>query len=429
MTTAPTPADRIHQAAAYQAQAAAWAAAGRPDHAVHLYVAALDLRPDDVRVRMMLADCLVRCNRRSPAAAEYLRVAVAFGQARRDVEALALLHQVINLDASQLVYVVVADVLRRIGRQARPLCARAAEAHLRAERWADGLNMLRLGAEIDDRNPEVRRTLARLYLGRHMITEAVTLLAEAGRLLLAAGNNAEYIEVAELILQHDPRHLETLRELPRVYVRVGEAQRAVVRLADLMRVSPGDTIGYETLAQTFAAIGRVPTALSVLERLVTELRSTGRTAQADAIIGRALGWRHDDPGFVEAVRALRAPRRVTPPPVPRPSRPTTAEGTVVLDIRDLMVAEAKAEATQIIDLGDIELEEDTQVHRRMTADVVELVLDEDSAELGDRRRSGTPPLPPARSVVSPARPAPAARPRRGAVLPPPPRAVARAVGW
>src|SRR5690606_13474757 len=131
-------------------------------------------------------------------------------------------------------------------------------------RLGDGLHMLRLGAEIDERNPEVRRRLAQIYLGQHMTREAVTNLVEAGRLLLAAGNNAEYVEVAELLLRHDPRHLETLRELPRVYLRVGEPQRAVVKLSDLMRVSPGDTLGYEILAHAFAVIGRVPTALSVL---------------------------------------------------------------------------------------------------------------------------------------------------------------------
>lgn len=237
---------------------------------------------------------------------------------RREAEAMALCHQVLDLDASQLVYVVVADVLRRMGRQARPLCARAAEAHLQAGRVADGFNMLRLGAEIDERNPEVRRRLARIYLSHHMITEAVAMLSEAGRLLLAAGNNAEYVEVAEQILRHDPRHLETLRELPRVYLRVGEAQRAVVKLSSLMRVSPGDTIGYELLAHAFAVIGRVPTALSVLERLVNELRSTGRASKAGAILERAAGWRLDDPDFPVAVQALRTPKpRRTRPPVRR----------------------------------------------------------------------------------------------------------------
>jgi tetratricopeptide (TPR) repeat protein len=331
----------------YEAEAAQWAAAGRPDHAAHFYAAVLDHRPSDVRVRMMLAGCLVRCNQLAAAAGEYLRVALEYAAQRRDQEALALAFQVLHLDASQLVYVAVAEVLRSIGRPARELCARAAEAHLQAGRMADGLHMLQLGAEIDAKNPDVRRRLAQIYLSQHMIGPAVANLAEAGRLLLAAGNNAEYVDVAEQILRADPRHLETLRELPRVCLRVGEPQRAVIKLADLMRVSPGDTVGYETLAHAFAVIGRIPTALSVLERLTGELVATGRAPQAAAILERARGWRLDDAEFAKAVAALSEPKAVAAPvrgeaarapQVAERERPTAGESTVVLDITDLLAS-------------------------------------------------------------------------------------------
>jgi len=346
MRTAAAQDQSTHEATAYEAEATRWASAGRPDHAAHFYAATLDHRPGDTRVRMMLAACLVRCNQTAAAAAEYLRVALEYAAQRRHQEAMALAYQVLHLDASQLVYVAVADVLRGIGRQARELCARAAEAHLQAGRLVDALHMLQLGAEIDARNPEVRRRLAQIYLSQHMTGPAVANLAEAGRLLLAAGNNAEYVEVAELILRTDPRHLETLRELPRVYLRVGEPQRAVVKLADLMRVSPGDTVGYETLAHAFAVIGRIPTALSVLERLTAELVATSRTLHADAIIERARGWRLDDPEFARAVLALREPKPAaapasagrTPPRPPQAAKRPANESTVVLDITDLLVS-------------------------------------------------------------------------------------------
>ena len=413
-----------HGPGAYEAEAHRWALAGRPDHAAHLYAAALDQRPDDVRVRMMLADCLVRCNEMAAAAREYLQVALSYAAHRRHAEAMAICHRVLQLDPSVFVYVAVADMLRGIGRSARVLCARAAEAHLAAGRMADGLNMLRLGAEIDARNPEVRRRLATLCRSQHMLRDAVIHLSEAGRLLLAAGNNAEYVEVAEELLSLDPRHLETLRELPRVYLRVGEPQRAVAKLSDLMRVQPGDTVGYEILAQAFAVIGRIDTSLSVLERLVSELRVTGRTKQAAEILARAERWRLDDAAFATALAALRAPKAPPPPPPARP-RPTTAEGTVVLDIRDLVVPAAPAhdeevalDATDLVDLVDREVTvslrvdmlravpppppprpavvtpqptspididdieiEDTQVRRVGPSGVTNLVFDEDSAEL------------------------------------------------
>ncbi len=435
---------RQRHAADYRTQGVQWASAGRPDHAAHLFAAALDLQPTDTRTRMMLADCCVRCNQPGNAAEHYLQVGLDYTRARRIPEAVAICHQVLHLDPARFVYVAVADMLRRMGRQARPLCARAAELHLGQGRVADALNLLRLGAELDARNPQVHRHLATLFLGQHMHRDAQVHLLEASRLLLAAGNNAEYIEVAEQLLRYDPRNLETLRELPRVYLRVGEPQRAVHKLSDLMRVSPGDTIGFEILAHAFAVIGRTRTSLSILERLLGELTGTGRRAEAKAIIDRARVWRLEDVEFCRATVALRRTLTSPPPPPktsrrPPPPRPTTAEGTVVLNIADLMAAEseeivdlseavefngdegsmvlrlqdfsivgpapaptppplpraahsgAEAEGTQVIDISEIELDEDTLV--RSYGDVTAMVLDEESAELQPPARGALPPPP------------------------------------
>ncbi|MCA9710246.1 MAG: tetratricopeptide repeat protein, partial [Myxococcales bacterium] len=336
-----------------QTQAAQWVAAGRPDQAAYLYAAALEQQPDDIRTRMMLADCLVRTGRSADAAEHYLQVALGYASLRRDGEAMAICHQVLHLDPQRFVYVDVASMLRRIGRQAHPLCTRAAQAHLAAGRFADGLELLRLGVELDPRNPEAHQQLAQLMLQLHMVADAVAHLADAGRLLLAAGNNAKYVEVAEQLLYFDPSHLETLRELPRVYLRIGEPQRAVVKLSDLMRVSPGDTAGFEILAHAFAIIGRTTTALSILQRLVAELTATGRRPLAEAIVARAQRWRQGDGAFQAEVHKLRD-LRSAPRPAPKRAeeRPTTPEGTVVLDLADLMETQATPPAApELVDLS------------------------------------------------------------------------------
>jgi len=396
-------------------QAARWAAAGHPHNAAHLYAAALDIEPGDTRARLALADCWVRCNQPANAAEHYLRIAIDYTHARRIREAIAIGHQVLHLDPRQFVYVAVAEMLGQMGHHGRPLCARAAEAHLAQGRTVDGLDMLRLGTELDGRDPQAHRRLAQLFLSQHRVRDALVHLAQAGRLLLAAGNNGEYIQVAELLLHHDPSHLETLRQLPRVYLRVGEPQRAVARLSDLMRVSPGDTIGFEILAHAFATIGRTQTSLSILERLVTELSATQQRPVAEAIIDRATVWRLHDPDFGRAAVAL-LDARPAPAPMPAPvaapvaARPTTSEGTVVLDISDLMPSEpeeildvsdmVEIIGTQVIDISEIEVEEDTMVLQLSYRDVTALIHDDDSAEL-----ISAPPRPPRRR-----RPAPPLRP-------------------
>ncbi|MEM9456913.1 MAG: hypothetical protein AAGF11_22230 [Myxococcota bacterium] len=370
-------------------------AAGRPDHAAHFYAAALDLQPGDTRTRMILADCLVRSNQPTNAADHYLQVALDYAARRRDRETMAICYQVLHLDPRRFAYMTVAPMLRRIGRAAYPLCTRAADAHLAAGRINDGIEMLRLSTELDARNPDAHYRLVQLLLSQHMTRDAVVHLANVGRLLLHAGNNARYVEIAEQLLRLDHGHLETLRELPRVYLRIGEPQRAVVKLSDLMRVSPGDTAGFEILAQAFTVIGRTSTALSILQRLVDELTSTDRRDHAEAILNRARRWRLDDPGFERAVEQL---RRVRPPTPPRPQAvcpPTTDEGTVVLRITDLMPAEARPTpqpdergAEGIVDLS--EFVEITDAENT-------LVL-----RLRDFTQVGLPPPPPSSSTAHPA---------------------------
>lgn len=392
-------------------EAARWFAGGRPDQAARLYAAALAHDPTQIRIRMQLADCLVRCNQTSAAAAEYMRVAQDYSAARRDGETMAIGYRVLHLDASQFVYVAVAEMLRRIGRPAKALCARAAEVHLAAGRTADGLHMLQLGTALAPNDSDGRRRLAQLYKAQHMFTDAVACLADAGRLLRVAGDEGGYVEVAEQILELDPRHLETLRELPRAYLRMGEPQRAVVTLSDLMRNSPGDTIGYETLAHAFAVIGRMSTSLSVLERLVTELCATGLQTQASEILERARRWRIDDTEFRDAVAALATPRPVAPSAPPRPS---TTEGTVVLNISDLMEAE-EVLSLDDADILEIEDAENTLVLRMADFSVV-------SAAPTQADHPPMPTLPPAPRRPPPRRPAPARRatPPRRAALPRPP---------
>jgi tetratricopeptide (TPR) repeat protein len=330
--------DRTHQAMGYQAEAARW----HHDRAARG-------QADDPRVRMMRADALVRGNHAAAAAGEYLHVALGYVAQRRHQEALALAYQVLRLDAGQLACDEVIHALRRIGRPARDLCARAAAAHLQAGRTDDGLHMLHLGVELDPRDPDLHRRLAQVYAAHDMVAQAVAHLAEAAHMLLAAGNNAEYVVVAEQLLGLDAQDLQTLRELPRVYLRMGEPQRAVVKLADLMRVSPEDTVGREILAQAFAVLGRIPSAVSVLERLVQELASTGRVAESNAVLERARSWRLDDPELARAVLAVREPKPTTPRPA---LAQTTSGGTVVLHLADLAAA-----PTEVLDLSDdVELE-------------------------------------------------------------------------
>jgi tetratricopeptide (TPR) repeat protein len=364
---------RVTQAEQLAAQAAQWQAAGRADMAVQLYGAALEQDPSKFAIRMQLAECLAALGQIDAAAEHYLMVAQAYAARGRQQECLAICERILAIAPQAFVYMSVGPMVRRIGRHARPICARAAEAHLAAGRLTDGLQILRLGAELDPHNPDVRRQLARIYQARHMKREAVEALSDAGNLLLQAKRYEDYVQVAEQILALEPRDLETLRDLPRVYLELRKPHDAVRMLGRLTKVSPGDIAGYEILAQSFALIGRNDKALSVLERLVEELGATGQGDKADAILNHARYWRPTDLGFLRSLKRMEVPRAKPQAQAPGAGpREAAPEGTVVLSIADLLVEDVKRH-TPAPNARDVEL---TEAEGTLTLRLDDLILDE-----------------------------------------------------
>lgn len=408
---------RVTQAEQLAAQAAQWQAAGRADMAAQLYGAALEQDPSKFAIRMQLAECLALLGQADHAAEQYLMVAQAYAARGRQQECLAICERVLVIAPHAFVYMTVGPMVRRIGRQARPICARAAEAHLAAGRQTDGLQMLRLGAELDPHNPDVRRQLARIYQARHMQREAVEALSDAANLLLQAKRYDDYVEVAEQILTLEPRDLETLRDLPRVYLELRKPHDAVRTLGRLTKASPGDIIGYEILAQAFALIGRVDKALSVLERLVEELGATGQADKADAILNHARYWRPTDVGFLRSLKRMEIPRPAAAPERPAP-RAAAPEGTVVLSIADLLVDEGSKRAAKPSSRG-VQL---TEAEGTLDLRLDDLIVDELEQAAGkgvapSRPPPGGPPPPPARRGQPPAPPRGSAGPGRASEAP------------
>lgn len=352
----------------YEKDAVRWDAAGKPSHAANLYAIALELDPDNWSVRLQMAACLARAERATEAAGEYVKIARHYVGQGSMHEALAVGHRILQLDAEQLCCSTMSDILHAIGREAAPLCREAGRLNRVAGRDDNAADLLRLCGELDTSAVEPWRELAQLYVDHHMKPEAARALRYAGRRLLSAGNDEQYIEFARLIVWLEPHDLETLRELPKVLLRMGDPQRAVVELSSLLRVSPGDVVGYETLAHAFAAIGRKAVCVSVLEQLTTTLTSLGRRPEAQAILERARAWRPDDPQFCHQLIGMRDMQPSAPIHVDD-SRPTTEEGTVVLSLADL---------TQEADLIPVEPEDEEVID---ATEMVELVDREDSVVL------------------------------------------------
>lgn len=347
-----------------------------------------------IRARMLLADQLTRDGDLNQAASVYAQVAESYAGSGRVPEAVAVAQRSQGLAPAWFTVKTVASLLDKLRTDAVPICTRAAESHWRGGRVTEALQFYYQATQLDPSDAPALIRLAQAYKHQTLYKEATATFVVASRRLLEQQNNADFIAVAEQILRIDGGHAETLRELAKAYLRVGEPRRAVAKLTALMQVVPEDPAGYEILAQAFACIGKEDVAVSVLTRLTDDLRDQGFDDEAGDLLWRASLWLPDNLAFQRKVASLannEIPTTVTsdedPPPL-------TRDGVMRLGRDDIGQLDENSgvyrdrEGTSVLSLDDIAVMEDLAQTR----------LREDSNHTLDTRADGPPPMPPKRGA-------------------------------
>jgi len=280
------------------------AARGQHDRAAREYQSIVDNDPKDIRAWLMLADCLARSGDRATAVARYLQVAEFYASQKAHQKALAVYRQVLTLEPSRLdVHFKTATLNRELGRVHDAIASyeHIAQAQMQAGRTDEALKTYRVIADSDPSIVSKRLRLAELYSRENRLEEAVASFTAAGRVLLETNRLADYVRVAERLLYHREDDRATIRELARVYLKLGDARRALMKLNALLQMDHEDVIGLELLGDTFMAMGRADKASSVMVELIRKLRSRGREGEHDAIrvLNKARQW---DPRNAELVR-------------------------------------------------------------------------------------------------------------------------------
>jgi predicted Zn-dependent protease len=234
----------------------------------------------------------------------YLRVAELYVGQGRSMEALAVGFRALQIDPSRFVAVTVGWAAC-IGPAALPLLRRAIELHLQADRTQDATGLMQMMVVLTPRCSATRRQLAELLLRAGRTVDAIAQLRVTASILERDGNNREYLAVVDRILAIDGRNLEALRGLAHAHLRLGDPERALTALTNLMRLCEDDPVGLELLARCLAVLGRGWNAVSLLGRLSTRLRRESAFERADTLLARARRWAPHDAGFQAGLETLR----------------------------------------------------------------------------------------------------------------------------
>ncbi len=270
-----------------------YAARGQHDRAAREYQTIVEHDPKDVRAWLMLADSLARTGDRAGAVSRYQQVGDFYASGREYQKALAVYRQVLNLDPARLdIHYKCAQLNMEVGRVHDAIASfeSIAQSQLSGGRVAEALQTYRTIADADPSVVSKRLRLAELYSRENMVADAVRAFRQAGQVLLDAGRHADFVRVAERLVYHKPDDRETVRALARVYLHLGDARHALMKLNGLLQGDPGDAAGLELLAETFMALGKPDKASSVIAELTRSLREVGDEAAAQRALDMGLDW-------------------------------------------------------------------------------------------------------------------------------------------
>lgn len=335
-----------------------YAARGQHDRAAREYQTIVEHDPKDVRAWLMLADSLARTGDRAGAVSRYQQVADFYASSREFQKALAVYRQVLNLDPSRLdIHYKCAQLNMEVGRVHDAIASfeSIAQSQLQSGRVAEALQTYRTIADADPTVVSKRLRLAELYSREKMVDDAVEAFRQAGAILLEAGRHSDYVRVAERLIYHKPDERDVVRELARVYLHLGDARRALMKLNGLLQADPGDAAGLELLAETFMALGKPDKASSVIVELVKKLREGGDEDAATRALEMGLDWIPQDPDLVALQGSAAARPTPAPQPTPEPA-PVASPVEVEEEVSDAVDFELDDADVVELDDGDFELE-------------------------------------------------------------------------
>jgi tetratricopeptide (TPR) repeat protein len=261
---------------------------GALDRALKDYQSLLEVDPRDANVRLKVGDLHLRRGETAPAIDAYLKVAAQFMGDGFDAKAVAIYKQVTRIDARRHdVYEPLAELYQRMGLGAEAMAAlqAAADAHHRAGRRREALELLRRMASLDPANAASRLKVAELLRQERLAEEAVVEYREAAAELERQGDAEGAAAALERALELGAG-AELRERAARLRLRSGQAERAEALARGVVEAEPDAPGGWELLAEIHQEAGRERELTEVYRRLAEVYRKRGDEERARSILQR-----------------------------------------------------------------------------------------------------------------------------------------------
>ena len=274
---------------------------GQLDRALKEYQAIVAEDPEDVRIWLKIGDLHTRKGAIPQAVGTYSRVAGYYSERGFFLKAVAVWKQILNIDPSYTeAHLKLAELYVQLGLAPDAIgqFELVVGAYERESRHRDSLALLKKIVELAPENIPNRIRLAEAHARQNESGKAVDEFKVVLDQLLSRERWDEAIQVGERVAYLAADDVENLRTLSEVYLRRGDARRALARLQACFKANPTDIPTLELLARAFSELGQTAKAISVYRELARLHEEAGNPPGRLEAFRRIIAL---DPTDVEAI--------------------------------------------------------------------------------------------------------------------------------
>ncbi|MCO4760021.1 MAG: tetratricopeptide repeat protein [Myxococcales bacterium] len=263
--------------------------------------------PHDVKARLTMVELLQEDERVEDSVGELLRVASVYTRRGVPIKAVAVLRQAVKLQPARpdvrMAYGEVFASLRMIEDAAREY-REAYELYKQAGNLSAMLDALSGVTRLDPGNLHANLMLAESLSRAGRNKQAAVVFARLAEHLLEQGATADWEQVAERAVFHNPANVTLAHDLALHYVRSAKYGAALSKLIVCYEREPNDAELLELIVETLEYLGVRDRAATLTRRLVRRYRRGGLMAEAERALERLYGLDPDDEEAKAAMGAL-----------------------------------------------------------------------------------------------------------------------------
>ncbi len=297
---------------------------GALDKAIKEYQKLVEADPKDIRSLLKIAELYGKLNQTAEAVATFKKVAEQYNKNGFYTKAVAVLRQAVEVDPKAAdLYLLLADLQQKLGlmRDALLQLNTAAKIYQDDGKHDRALQMLERMRELDPEDPSVQARFGEALFNAGQRDRAIEIFRGLIETLKRSNSNDDLIRFCERILTINPDDVESLRELSRAYIRVGLANKALLKMKALFDRGIMDAELYDLLDRAYMLLGKEDKAIHAQVEKAKYYVSHQQPAEArktfEAVLAR-------DPGNAEATAYMQAAAPAAPAPKPAPAAPAPA---------------------------------------------------------------------------------------------------------